>query len=717
MSVFNQSRSTIIRLIFAGVFLVIVIQLFNLQIISRDYKQRAMDNAVYPKRKYPNRGIIYDRKSKAILNNTIMYDLTVTPAEVRHIDTIALCNLLEIDTIEFKKRVLEAIIKNGHVRPSVFEDLLPAEIQAKLEENLYKFPGFTLVERPVRVYPYNAAAHIMGYVGEADTSIIRRSNNFYQLGDYVGRSGLESYYEKVLMGQRGIEFLIKDNKNRIQGHYENRAYDTAAVAGRNMQTFIDIEVQQLAEKLMTNKVGGVVAIEPGSGGIVAMVSGPNFNPNDLTGPEKQKNYSKLALDVAGPLLNRAITGRYPPGSTYKPIEALIGLDEGVITPSSGIGCSGAYYGCNRPVRCTEKWPGHARDLRTAIAYSCNSFFSNTYRLIVDNREHGGVKKGYAKWKEYMNAFGYGERVGVDLPSENRGNIPDTSVYNKVYNGSWNSCTNVTLGIGQDMMLATPLQIANGICIVANKGYYYTPHFVKSIDDETPEDVILAPFRKKHEVLTHISDTTYEAVISGMQDVVDIGTARGAKIPGINICAKTGTAENYRVIDGKRTQLKDNSLFVCFAPRENPKIVIAVIVENAGFGSTWAAPIASLMLEKYLNDTLRTERVKEVDRIAAANLMPGYLVREQFKADSARAFFYFNLRKDSALIKKYLRKNRPPVDTVLKRADVRTAYLKTRKKKTDEDSPAISTLFLLGLAVVPVNETRRITMSNNNYERS
>ncbi len=712
MSVFNQSRSTIIRLIFAGVFLVIVIQLFNLQIISRKYKQLAMDNAVYPKRKYPNRGIIYDRKGKAILNNTIMYDLTVTPAEVKNIDTLSLCNLLEIDTAEFKKRLLEARLKNGPVRPSVFEDLLPPEIQAKLEENLYKFSGFTLVERPVRVYPFNAAAHILGYVGEADTAIIRRSGNFYQLGDYVGRSGLENYYEKVLMGQRGIEFLIKDNKNRIQGHYENKAYDTVEVAGRNMQTYIDVEVQQLAEKLMTNKVGGIVALEPATGGIIAMVSGPNFNPNDLTGPNKQKNYSKLVLDVAGPFNNRAIKGRYPPGSTYKPLEALIALDEGVITPASAIGCSGAYYGCNRPVKCTEKWPGHARDLRTAIAWSCNSFFSNTYRLIVDNREYGSVKKGYAKWQEYMNRFGYGERLGIDLPSEDKGNIPDTSVYNRVYRGSWNSCTNVTLGIGQDMMLATPLQIANGICIVANKGYYYTPHFVKSIDNETPQDQILAPFRKKHEVLTHISDTTFETVISGMQDVVEIGTGRFAKIPGINICAKTGTAENYRIIDGKRTKLKDNSLFVCFAPRENPKIAIAVVVENAGYGATWAAPIASLMMEKFLNDTLRTERVKEVERIAAADLMPGYLVREQFKADSARAFFYFNLRKDSSLIKKYLKRNRPTIDTLQRRNDMRVTVVENKKNPGNRKA-AIPLLLLLGM----ITATYRMSLNPIIKERN
>src|SRR5688572_6687331 len=401
MSVFNQSRSNIIRLIFIGVFLIIVIQLFNLQVLSGKYTQLARDNAVYPKRIYPNRGIIYDRKGKAILNNTIMYDLTVTPSQVKNIDTIEFCGLMGIDTAEFRKRILDARFKNGPVRPSVFEDLLPADIQARLEENIYKFPGFTLIERPVRVYPYNAAAHIMGYVGEVDSAILRRTNFYYQLGDYVGRSGLESYYEKVLMGQRGMQFLIKDNKNRIQGSFENGMYDTPAIAGRNMRTYIDIEVQQLAEKLMSNKVGAVVAIEPKTGGIIAMVSGPNFNPNDLTGPFKQKNYGKMQLDVAGPLLNRAINGRYPPGSTFKPLGALVALDEGVIDPGFGYPCGGAYYGCARPVKCTHAGGGHAANLRKSIANSCNSYYSHIYRLTVENREFGGVKNGYSKWKEYM----------------------------------------------------------------------------------------------------------------------------------------------------------------------------------------------------------------------------------------------------------------------------------------------------------------------------
>jgi penicillin-binding protein 2 len=655
MSVFNQSRSTVIRLIIAGIFLVIMAQLINLQLISGKYKALALNNAVYPKVKYPDRGIIYDRKGKAILNNTIMYDLEVTPSQIKGVDTNYLCQLLEIDTAEFKKRVITAIIKNGRYRPSIFEDLLPPLVHARLEENIYKFPGFSLVERPVRTYPFQAAAHIMGYIGEADSSIIKRSNNFYRLGDFVGRSGLEQYYERVLMGRRGVEYMIKDNKNRLVGKYENGQFDTAAVAGRNLRTYIDIEVQQLAEKLMRGKVGAVVAIEPKTGGIIAMTSGPNFDPNLLTGPEKQKNFNKLFLDVSSPLLNRAIKGQYPPGSTYKPLGALVGLDEGVITSASGIGCGGAYYGCRRPVKCTEKWGGHAANLRLAIAWSCNSFFSNAFRLAIDNPKYKNSREGLTKWHDYLSRFDLGHKTGIDLPSEDGGNVPDTAAYDKEYRGSWNSCTMVTIGIGQDKLLVTPLQMANAICIVANKGYFYTPHFVDKIDGVTKNDTLLNKYRRKNEVLTHISDEDYETVISGMQDVVEAGTARVARLPGINVCAKTGTAENYRMIDGVRTKLKDNSMFVCFAPRENPKIAIAVVVENAGFGATWAGPIAALMMEKYLNDTLRTERLKEVERISTADLLPGYLIREQFKQDSIRAFNWFKMTNDTSVIKRFLHK--------------------------------------------------------------
>ncbi len=398
MPVFNQSRSNIVRLIFAGMFLIIAAQLFHLQIVSKKYKQQAEENALFRKSVYPTRGIIYDRKGRAILNNTILYDLMVTPSQVKNIDTAYFCQLIGIDTAEFRRRIIEARIKNGPFRPTIFDDLLAPEIYARMEENIWKFPGFNLQERPVRVYPYNAAAHIMGYVGEVDSAILRRSNNYYQLGDYVGRTGLEQYYEKELMGQRGTEFWIKDNKNRLVDHYQDRTLDTPAVAGKNLHTYLDIELQQLAERLLFGKTGAVVAIDPSTGGILAMASGPTYDPNSLTGPDKQSNYAKLVLDVSGPLYNRAIKGQYPPGSTYKPLGALIGLDEGVITPASGIDCRGFYYGCGEVRKCDEKEPGHAANLRLAIAHSCNSFFCNTFRLEVDNPAFHSPRIGLMRGK-------------------------------------------------------------------------------------------------------------------------------------------------------------------------------------------------------------------------------------------------------------------------------------------------------------------------------
>lgn len=652
MPVFNQSRSNIIRLIFGVMFFVIFAQLFNLQIFSSKYKKMAQENALFPKRIYPSRGIIYDRYGKAILNNTIMYDLMVTPSQVKNIDTTFFCQLLGIDTAEFRDRILDAKYKNGPFRPTIFEDLLPPDMYAKLEENIWRFPGFNLQERPIRVYPFNAAAHIMGYVGEVDSSIMKRFNYGYQLGDYVGRSGLEQYYERELMGQRGVEFWIKDNKNRLVGHHANGLLDTPAVAGKNLHTYLDIGLQQLAEKLLANKVGAIVAIEPHTGGILAMASGPDYDPNSLTGSDKQTNYGKLALNISAPLLNRAIKGLYQPGSTYKPLGALIALDEGLITANSGYPCHGVYLACNHPVKCEHTDPGHAANLRLAIAHSCNSFFCNAFRLAVDNPQFHDQRIGLMKWKEYINAFGLGHRTGVDLASEDGGNVPDTTSYDKEYHHSWNSCTMLTLGIGQDKLSNTPVQMANSMCIIANKGYFYTPHFVEKIDGQTADDTVLNKYQRKHEVLTHIPDNLYEVVAAGMQDVVESGTARAAQVPGIDICAKTGTAETYRLIGGRRVKLKNNSIFVCFAPRNNPKIAIAVVIENAGFGATWAAPIGSFLIEKYLTDSIRSARMKDVERIAAANLMPKWIVIEQYYQDSLRAAEWAKQTRDSSRLLKY-----------------------------------------------------------------
>lgn len=656
MSVLNQSRSYFIRAIFLGVFFIILAQLVNLQIFGSKYHQLAFDNAVFQKIVYPERGIIFDRKGKPILNNTIMFDLMVTPAEVKNIDTLSFCQLMEIDTITFREKIVEAIVKNSRVRPSVFMSLLTPKLQARFEENNWRFNGFNLQARPVRTYPFNVGANFLGYIGEASPKDIERSGGFYRMGDYRGKNGLEYSYEKVLMGQRGVEYHIKDNKNRLVGQYENGVFDTTAIAGRGLKTFVDVDLQILAEKLINNKMGAVVALDPKTGGVLAMASGPLYDPNDLTGTNKNSNYSKLALDVKAPLLNRAIKGQYPPGSTFKPLGALVALDEGIITPSFGYPCGGGYYACGRRVGCTHAGGGHAANLRLAIANSCNSYFVDIYRKAVDSRQFGNVKKGYEKWEDYMNLFGLGVQIGIDLPSEDKGNIPTVAAYDKDYRGVWNSCTNLTLGIGQDKMTATPLQLANAMCIIANKGYYYTPHFVDSIENETEADsLLMKKYRTRHNVLTHISDTAYRAVINGMHDVVTHGTARVAMIPGIDVCAKTGTAQNARFVAGKKWTLKDNSMFVCFAPKDNPKICVAVAVENAGYGATWAGPIARILMEKYLLDSLTNKSKADLERISAANILPPYIPRLQYYTDSVRAVEWLKAYKDSSKLKPFLRR--------------------------------------------------------------
>ncbi len=630
MSVYNQSRSRVIQIIFVTVFVIITGQLINLQVFSSKYKIMADNNAIYRKVLYPDRGIIFDIKKRAILENTIMFDLVVTPSEAKAVDTFTLCKLLQIDTAEYKKRILDAKFKNTSVKPSVFEALLNPETYAKLNENMYRFPGFVLQERSVRSYPYNTAAAVLGYLGEVDTSFLRRHREEgYEMGDYTGLNGLERTYEKVLMGQRGIKRFIRDNKSRIQGSYENGLFDTLPIAGRNLYTSIDIEVQQLAEKLLQNKIGSAVAINPKTGSVIAMVSSPSYNPNSLTGSERRKNFGRMLMDTARPLLNRAIKGQYPPGSTFKPLGGLVALDEGLITPSYGFACNGAYYNCGKAVKCTHAGGGHAANLRLALANSCNSYFTHIFRMAVDNPNYSNPQAGYLKWKEYMNAFGLGVPLGVDLPGEVKASIPDTGRYNRDFGGfaRWKSCNILTLGIGQDRMTATPLQLANLMCIIANKGYYYTPHFVDSLENEEIEDTVyLSKFRRKHEV-THIADSVYQAINDGLEDVTIYGTAARINIPGVKYCAKTGIPQNPHG--------KNHAVFTAFAPKDNPTIAVAVVVENSGYGGTWAGPVAAYMIEKYLNDTLTTENAKKVEAFSKVDLIPAAIKNWYYRKDSLR----------------------------------------------------------------------------------
>lgn len=623
-SSYYQGRSRIIKLIFIAVFLVMIAQLLNLQIFSPSYRLQAESNAIYRKVIYPDRGIIYDHKKRAILENTIMYDLMVTPSEIRGVDTTALCFILNIDSAEFHKRVITAIIKNGRYRPSVFEPLLTPEVFARLNENIYKFPGFVLQERPVRTYPYNTAANVLGYIGEVDTNFLKKhSDEGYEMGDYAGMTGLERSYEKVLMGKRGVKRFLRDNKNRIRGSYENGKYDTAAIAGKNLHLSLDVKLQQLGETLMANKVGSIVAINPKTGGILCMVSSPTYNPNYLTGSQRRKHFSELFTDPRLPLLNRAVNASYSPGSTFKTMVGIISMSEGVINDRMTVSCPGAYYGCGRRMGC------HAAgtfNLRSAISHSCNSYFAVAFRKTIDQQKYPNRDSSLAAFNRYAYSFGLGNKLGVDIPSERKGNIPTPQYYHKIFGPRWVSCNIVSNAIGQGEVETTIVQLANVMSVLANKGWYYTPHLVDSIEGGD-EFGLLEPYKIKHYTLP-IDDSIFTAVQDGMQGTMEFGTGAAAKVPGIVVCGKTGTTENPFG--------KDHAFFGAFAPRDNPQIAIAVLCENAGFGASSAAPIASLMLEQYLKDSIEgPERKARVEYLSKLNLIPERMKLKMAALDSAK----------------------------------------------------------------------------------
>ena len=698
MSVFNQSRKNVIRLIFISTFIIIVIRLFTLQIVSSKYKIMADDQGVFRKVVYPERGIIYDRKARPILQNSVIYDLMVTPSKLRGVDTASMCNILGIDTEEFKKRIVTAIIKNKSYRPSVFEALLSDEKMAKFNEIMYKFaPAFYLQERPVRNYPYKAAANVLGYIAEVDSNFLKRhKDEGYVSGDYAGMTGLERSYEKVLMGERGIQYWKKDNKNRLTDKWEGGKYDTTAIAGQNLYTSIDVELQQLGEKLMENKLGAIVAIDPKTGGILAMVSAPTYEPQYLSGSERRKHFSQLFLDPALPLLNRAIGATYSPGSTFKTLQALVALHEGVITPEFTVSCSGAFYGCGsgRPMRCLDFG---TFNLRNAITVSDNTYFATVMQKVINNPKYPNVDSSLAAWDRYMYAFGLGHRLGIDLPSEKRGTIPTPAYFNspKVYGpGKWNYCNFRSVSIGQGEVDVTPLQVANEMAYIANKGWYITPHIVDSIEGGDQHD-ILSQYRK-HNRPMDIPDSVFEVVHDGMQGVLERGTGGRAKVEGITICGKTGTVENYY----KLVKQENHSFFCAFAPRDNPKIAIMCVVENSGrFGGTYAAPIVGLMIEKYLKDSITDKlRLAQIEELSKLNLIPKRIFTELRKQDSVRK------SKDSSSL---LAKGHMEVlaDNVVQDEDsdraesVRAASEKKKGnpgKNTDNDTPK---------AVLPVNKKR------------
>ncbi|MEO7982612.1 MAG: penicillin-binding transpeptidase domain-containing protein [Bacteroidota bacterium] len=679
MSVFNQSRSRIIRLIFLLAFLVIIAQLFYLQVVSGKFSRMADDNAILRKTVYPPRGLVLDRNRQAILNNTLTFDLMVTPSLARGIDTAFFCRLMEIDTAEYRKRIVNAIIKNKSFRPSVFEASLPPQKYARIQENIWRFQnGFYIQERPIRSYPFDAAANIVGYIGEVDSNYLKKhSEDGYQSGDYAGMTGLEASYEKVLMGERGMQVLIKDNFNRIQGSYEGGAMDIEAVAGNNLYTSLDVELQKFGEKLMRNKVGSIVAINPKTGGIIAMVSSPTYNPDYLTGPERNRHVRELLYDDPRlPMFNRAVAASYAPGSTFKTLQALIGLGEGVINTRTTFSCSGAFYGCGsgKPMGCLD--PGTFY-LTTGIAHSCNTYFANVMQRVINNPKYPNVDSSLRVWDRYMSAFGMGHRLGVDIPSETKGNIPTPEYFNnpKIFGpGKWGFCSFRSVSIGQGEVTATPLQVANEMAFIANKGFYYIPHIVDSIDGG--DKFGLLDKYKQKVVPINLPDSIFEAVHDGMQGVMEVGTGRGSKVPGIVICGKTGTVENYAYIKKQLVKQPNHSFFCAFAPRENPKIAIMCVVENSGrFGGTYAGPITTLMIEKYINDTITTARKALAERMENINLIPPLMKQKMKARDSLR-----NIKEEEKELKAGLNIGNDTLETAGR------PIINNAKNKTPADTP-------------------------------
>ncbi len=603
------------RFIIAGAVIVIVviyiIRLFLLQISSEEYKQWADSNAFLKKTLYPSRGTIYDREGRLLVVNQPAYDVMIIMREVQPFDTLDFCNTLGITKEIFDKRIIE--IKDRRKNPGyssyvpqMFMNQLGAREYGVLQEKLYKYPGFYIQSRTIRDYEYPNAAHVLGDVGEVSRKDIE-DDKYYVQGDYAGRSGVEKSYEKVLRGEKGVEILLRDAHGRVKGKYENGARDIAPVSGKSLTLAIDVELQAYGEMLMQNKIGSIVMIEPSTGEILCMVSSPTYDPRLLVGRQRGNNYALLEKDPLKPQINRTIMGTYPPGSTYKPAQGLVYLQEGVITPQTAYSCAMGYTFRGGKPACHAH--GSPLSLIPAVATSCNSYFCWGLHDMLDNRRrYPTIQEGFEVWKNHMVSMGYGYKLGVDLPSEKRGFIPDSKFYNKYYGNRWTSSTIISIGIGQGEILATPLQICNLAATIANRGYYVAPHVVKEIED-TPLDSL---YTNRH--YTSINKAHYEEMVEGMAQAVLAGTCRGANIPGIQVCGKTGTAENPHG--------KDHSAFIGFAPRDNPKVAICVYVENGGFGAYYGVPIGRLMMEKYLNGEISESSKFYETNMLNAVIMPG-----------------------------------------------------------------------------------------------
>lgn len=600
-------RKLIIGGFFSLVVLIYLCRLFYIQLIDDRYELEAQNNALRRMTEFPVRGFIFDRNGKLLVYNDPSYDLMVIPRETKGCDTVSLCEVLQITRQEYLKRMKRACqAPNSPRKQSIFEKQMSAKTYAALQEKLYRFKGFFVQKRTVRRYPRPIAAHLLGYVGEVSKEKAEK-DVYYHDGDYIGVSGIEKAYEEALRGKKGIQFAITDVHQKIIGRYMEGKYDTLAIPGKPLYCTIDMDLQEYGEKLMRGKKGAVVAIEPTTGEILALISSPTYDPNLLVGgKERARNFSRLYLDSTLPLFNRALQAMYPPGSTFKLIDALIAQHDGVINRNTSYPCARGYPPMGGKPKCHPHGPVN---LVGSVAQSCNSYYSYVFREITDQRKFPHFIDGYNHWRDMVKTFGPGTHLGTDLPYDKPGNVPSVEYYNKVFGkNGWRSNTIVSLGIGQAELLLVPLQMANVVATIANKGYYYVPHCVKGVGNSK---VIEKKFTEKHFVGVQ-KEEYYNNVIDGMQMCFDAGTAYYEKVPGIVACGKTGTAENPHG--------KSHAVFMAFAPRDKPKIVIACIIENAGFGGTWSAPVVSLMMEKYL--TGKMTRAAEEKRVMDADLIHG-----------------------------------------------------------------------------------------------
>lgn len=598
-----EKRKFVIGLAAVIIVLIYILRLFDLQIMTDDYKKNADSNAFLNKTQYPSRGAIYDRNGKLLVFNQPAYDITFVPREVTQLDTADFCRALNITREQFDQRMKD--VKNRWMNPGyskythqTFMTQLSSEECGVFQEKLFKFPGFYIQRRTIRQYTYNSAGHVLGDIGEVSKRDIEK-DDYYIRGDYIGKQGIERSYETYLRGEKGVEVLLRDAHGRIQGHYMNGQLDRPSIPGKNLTLGIDIDLQMLGERLLQHKIGAIVAIEPSTGEILCMVSSPSFDPHILIGRQRGKNHRILQLDKRKPLLNRAIMGAYPPGSTFKTTQGLTFLQEGIIDGETTLfPCSHGFSNGSLHVGCH----GHASPLSLvpAIATSCNSYFCwGLFRMIGD-RKYGSPQKALTVWKDYMVSQGFGYKLGTDLPGEIRGYIPNATTYDRLYRGSWNGLTIISIAIGQGEILATPLQIANLGATIANRGYFITPHVVKEIQDNELDSL----YRTRR--YTSIDRKYYEDIVKGMRAAVTGSTGSatcrmvGTILPGVEACGKTGTAQNRG---------KDHSVFMGFAPMDNPKIAIAVYVENGGFGATFGVPIGAMMMDQYLHGKLSPENEK------------------------------------------------------------------------------------------------------------